>query len=223
MGNELSKKQGVCALLAGLYMALAYLVGIVIFLFILKYPEITSVEEKILILKDMGSMVFLTNMMMYILFGPVLVIFLLALKSSLNLEKSLLVKLSVIVGFIWAGSLTACGMIGNAAIAPALKLYQANTAEGILFWQTIETVTAGIGNGNGEILGGIMTLGLGIAMLKANSFKRALAVFGIVVGSVGIISVIPELTDLVGLFGILQLLWFIFTGITVFKINKGVK
>ena len=69
-----------------------------------------------------------------------------------------------------------------------------------------------IGNGNGEILGGLMTLGFGIAMLKDTHFSRGLGVFGIIVGAFGIVSLIPALVDLAVVFGILQLVWFVLTG-----------
>lgn len=220
MKTDLCKSR-LCGAASALYMAAAYFVGILIFLFILRYPQITSVEEKLRIVVEMRSVIFLTNLLMYVFFGPVLVLFILTLSSPLKRSAPLLVNFSAVIGFIWAGSLTASGMIANAALEPVINLHAANPAEAVLFWQMIETVTTGIGNGNGEILGGVMTLGFGIAMIKTALFRKALAVFTTVVGLIGIVSAIPGLTDLVGLFGLLQLLWFLFVGAALFKKERG--
>ncbi len=219
--NRLSGQQRFFGIASSVYLALSYLVGIVIFLFVLRYPEIKSAAEKVRIVTEMKSMVFLTNILMYILFGPVLVLFILALQSAITNSGSILARLSAIIGYIWAGSLTASGMIANAAIDPVTRLSASNPDQAAFFWQILDTVSMGIGNGNGEILGGLMTLGFGIVMLKEKRYGRVIGVFGIIVGAIGMLSLIPALIDMPGVFGITQLIWFIIVGVSFMRAEKG--
>lgn len=214
------RSQSIIGIATSLYMTLAYLAGIIIFIVILRYPEITEEIDKVKIIIEMKSMVFLTNVILYVLFGPVLIMFILFLKSMLDNSETMLVRFSAIIGYIWAGSLTASGMIANGAIEPITRLFSDNPDKAIDLWQMLDTVSMSLGNANGEILGGLMTLGFGIAMLKGIKISRGLGVLGIIVGSIGIISLIPALADLTVVFGLLQLVWFVLTAFSSIRIIK---
>lgn len=220
--NVLKRSQSIVGIVTSLYMALAYLAGIIIFIVVLRYPEITEEIDKVKIIIEMRSMVFITNLILYVLFGPVLILFILYLKSLLGNGGTMLVKFSTITGYIWAGSLVASGMIANGAIEPITRLFSDNPDKAIFLWDMLNTVSLSIGNGNGEILGGLMTLGFGITMLKEEHFPRGLGVLGVIVGAIGIISLIPELVDLAMVFGILQLVWFVMTGFSSIRLLRGV-
>ncbi len=197
---------------ASLYLALSYITGIIIFILVLRYPQITDDLEKVRIAVDMQSMVFITNLIMYVLFGPVLVLFIMFLTSRLEKRETLLIKFAAVTGFIWAGSLTASGMIANGALAPVVKLFAVNPDQAVYFWNIIDTVAIGLGNGNGEILGGLMTLGFSIAVLKDESFSNVAGILGIITGIIGIISLVPALMGLTAVFGMMQLVWFLIIG-----------
>lgn len=219
--NDVQKRPGIfIGIASSLYMALSYLIGIIIFIVILRYPELTEAVDKVMITVEMKSMVFLTNLIMYVLFGPVLVLFILFLKSMLKSSESVLVKFSSIIGYIWAGSLTACGMIANGALEPISRLFADNPDQAVYLWQMVDSVSTSIGNGNGEILGGLMTLGFGIAMFRDDHFSRGVGVLGIIVGVIGVVSLMPGLADLAILFGILQLVWFVLTGFASLRVKK---
>jgi hypothetical protein len=220
--NVLKGSKSLVGIASSMYMALSYLIGIIIFIIVLRYPEITEEIDKVMIIIEMKSMVFFTNLIMYVLFGPVLILFILFLESMLDNSRTMLVKFSAIIGYIWAGSLTASGMIANGAIEPITRLFSDNPEQAIYLWQMLDTVSMSIGNGNGEILGGIMTLGFGIAIMKDAHLSRGLGVFGIIVGSIGIISLIPTLAGLAVVFGILQLIWFVLTGFSSIRIKQEV-
>lgn len=80
----------------------------------------------------------------------------------------------------------------------------------------IETVVSGLGNGNGEILGGLWVLLVSVAALRTGGLPRGLNVLGLLVGAVGIISLVPGLTDLLtGVFGLSQIIWFVWLGIVL--------
>jgi len=204
---------------SSVYMAVAYITGILIFIVVLKYPQITEDLDKVKLIVEMKSMMFVSNLIMYVVFGPVLILFILFLVSLLDNRQTVLVKFSAIIGYIWAGSLTASGMIANGAIEPITRLFSDNPEQAVYLWQMLDTVSLSIGNGNGEILGGLMTLGFGIAILQNEHLSRGLGVFGIIVGSIGILSLIPALAGLAVIFGILQLGWFVLTGFSSISIK----
>jgi hypothetical protein len=128
---------------------------------------------------------------------------------------------ATVIGVIWAGSLVASGMIANAGIAPIVALYAEDPSQATLTWLGIETVANGIGNGNGEILGGLWTLLISWAALSTGRLPKGLNFLGLLVGVVGIFSLIPGLTDLAGLFGISQLIWYIWLGIVLLRSNTN--
>jgi hypothetical protein len=78
-------------------------------------------------------------------------------------------------------------------------------------------VTGGLGNGNGEILGGLWTLLISLAALRAGGLSKGLNILGLITGAVGIFSIIPGLTDLTGAFGLSQMAWFVWLGIVLLR------
>jgi hypothetical protein len=203
--------------LAAFYLAAAYLVGIVLFLVVLDYPSITEPAQKVALLVENQTVILVTNLLMYVFFGVILVILALALYDRLKSGAAALVQVATVIGVIWAGSLVASGMIANAGIAPVVALYAEDPSQAALTWLGIETVANGIGNGNGEILGGLWTLLISWAALRSGGLPKGLNFLGLLVGVVGILSLIPGLTDLTGLFGIGQLIWYVWLGIVLLR------
>jgi len=206
---------------SALYLAAAYLIGMVLFLVVLNYPGITDPYQKVALLVAKPMVIFSTNLLMYVFFGLVLIVLLLALYDRLKSGAPAIMQAATVIGLIWAGSLIASGMISNAGIAPVVALHAIDPAQAALIWQGIETVASGLGNGNGEILGGLWTLLVSVAALRAGGLPRGLNILGVVVGAVGIVSVAPGLTDLTGIFGLSQLIWFVWLGIVLLRSQAG--
>jgi hypothetical protein len=206
---------------SALYLAAAYLIGMVLFLAVLNTPSITDPAQRVALLVDKSMVIFTTNLIMYVFFGLFLIAFSLALYDRLKSGSPALMQVATAVGVIWAGSLIASGMVANAGISPTLALYAKDPAQAALTWQGIETVSSGLGNGNGEILGGVMTLLVSIAALRAGGLPKALNIIGLVVGAVGIVTMVPGLIDLAGLFGLGQVVWFVWLGIHLLRNNPG--
>jgi len=199
--------------LSAFYMAAAYLVNMILFLVVLDYPNITTASQKVTLLVEKQGVIFLTNLFGYVIFGLVLILFVIALYDRLSAGSPVLTKMAAILGTIWAGLLIASGMVANAGIAPAVALYTQDPAQAAMVWSMTETVANGLGNANGEILGGLMTLLISLAALRTAKMPKWLNIWGVVVGAIGIVSLIPALNSLVGLFGIGQIIWFIGLGI----------
>ena len=206
---------------AALYMALAHLIGIVIFLVILDYLSITDPAQKVALNVDKQMVVFSTNLLMYVFFGFFLIALSLALYDRLKAGAPALMQMATAIGIIWAGSLIASGMVSNAGIAPAVALYAKDPAQAALTWQGIESVANGLGNANGEILGGFWVLLVSLAALRIGGLPKGLNILGLLVGAVGIITIIPVLTDLTGIFGLGQIIWFVWLGIVLLRNSPG--
>jgi hypothetical protein len=203
---------------AALYLAAAYLIGMTLFLAVLDTPGITDPAQKVALLVDKQGIIFSTNLLMYVFFGVFLVVLSLALYDRLKSGSPAMIHLATVIGIIWAGSLIASGMIANAGIAPVIALYAKDPAQAALTWQGIETVANGLGNANGEILGGLWTLMVSLSALKAGRLPKALNILGLLVGTIGVLSLIPGLTGtLVGVFGLSQIIWYVWLGIVLLR------
>jgi len=164
---------------------------------------------------------FSTNLLMYVFFGVFLIVLSLALYDRLKSGTPAIMQVATVIGIIWAGSLIASGMVLNAGIAPVVALYTQDPARAALAWMEIETVASGLGNGNGEILGGLLTLLVSWAALRIGGLPKGLNILGLLVGAVGIISIFPGLTALTGIFGISQLVWYVGLGIVLLRSESG--
>jgi hypothetical protein len=211
--KTLQKMGGIAALL----MAAAYVAMMLIFIVVLNYATITDPAQKIAMLVDQPDMFFLSNLFGYVLFGVLLVVLCLALYDRLKTDSTGLVQVAVAIGIIWAGSLVASGMVANAAIAPTVALYASDPALAANNWSLIESISGGLGNANGEILGGAFTLIISWAAFKSGKLPKALNVLGLVLGLVGIISLAPILNSLAMLFGVLQIVWFAWLGTVLLR------
>ena len=207
---------------AALYMSLAHLTGLIIFIVILDYISITDIAQKIAMNVDNQAIVFSTNLLMYVFFGFFLVVFSLALYDRLKAGAPALMQVATAIGIIWAGSLIASGMVANAGLTTVVALNATDPTQAALTWQGIEPAIDGLGNANGEILGGLMTLLISLAALRAGEFSKGLNILGLVVGAVGIISLVPVLTGTLGpVFGLGQIIWFVWIGIVLLRSNTG--
>lgn len=211
--KTLQKSGGVAAM----YMAISHLIGIVIFLVVLDYLSITDPAQKVALNVDKQTIVFSTNLLMYVFFGFALVILSLALYDQMKSGAPALMQVGTAVGIIWAGSLIASGMVANAGLATVVALYARDPAQAVVTFQAIEAMANGLGNANGEILGGMWTLLVSLAAVRGGGLPKALNILGLLVGAVGILTILPALNDLTGLFGTGQIIWFVWLGIVLLR------
>jgi hypothetical protein len=207
---------------AALYMAAAYLIGLVIFLVVLDYTSITDPAQKVALNVDKQMVIFSTNLLMYVFFGLFLIILSLALYDRLKSGAPAIMQVATAIGIIWAGSLMASGMVANAGLAAIVPLYASDPAQAALTWQGIEAVVHGLGYGNGDILGGLLTLLVSLAALRAGGLPKGLNILGLLAGAVGILSIVPGLSEMMGgIFGLISIIWFIWLGIVLLRSNPS--
>ena len=115
--------------IAALYMALAHLTGLIIFIVILDYINITDAAQKVLMNVENQAVVFSTNLIMYVFFGFALIILSLALYDRLKSGAPAIMQVATAIGIIWAGSLIASGMVANTGLATIVPLYATDPAQ----------------------------------------------------------------------------------------------
>jgi hypothetical protein len=207
--------------IAALYMAISHLIGIVIFIVILDVLSITDPAQKLAMNIEKQTVVFSTNLLMYVFFGFALIVLSLALYDRMKSGAPALMQVATAIGIIWAGSLIASGMVANAGLATVVSIYAKDPTQAALTFQAIETMANGLGNANGEILGGPLTLLVSLAALRAGGLPKGLNILGILVGAVGIITIVPALNALVAVFGLGQIIWFAWLGIVLLRNNPN--
>ncbi|MHB9033409.1 MAG: DUF4386 family protein [Anaerolineae bacterium] len=210
--------------IAALYLAAANLIGMVLFLVVLDYLSITDSVQKVALNVDKHTIIFASNLLMYVFFGLFLIILSLALYDRLKSGAPAIMQVATAIGIIWAGALIVSGMVANAGLAVIVPLYAKDPAQAALTWQGIEAVVHGLGFGNGDILGGLLTLLVSLAGLRTGGLPKVLSILGLLVGAVGILSIIPGLTEVMaGIFGLGLIIWLIWLGIGLLRRNPGKK
>jgi hypothetical protein len=206
---------------AALYMAISHLIGIIIFIVVLDYMNITDPTQKLAMNIEKQTVIFSTNLLMYVFFGFALIVLSLALYDRMKSGAPVLMQVATVIGIIWAGSLIASGMVANAGLATVVPLYSTDPTQAALIWQGIESVANGLGNANGEILGGLWVLLVSLAALRTGGLPKGLNILGLLVGVMGIITIIPALNGLVAVFGLDQIVWFVWLGIVLLRNNPS--
>ncbi|MBK9925058.1 MAG: DUF4386 family protein [Anaerolineales bacterium] len=207
--------------IAALYMAISHLIGIIIFIVVLDYLNITDPSQKVALNVEKQSVIFWTNLLMYVFFGFALIVLSLALYDRMKSGAPSLMQVATAIGIVWAGSLIASGMAANAGLATIVALYAKDPTQAALTFQAIEAITNGLGNSNGEILGGPLTLLVSLAGLRTGGLPKGLNILGVFVGAIGIITIIPVLNTLTGVFGLGQIVWFVGLGIVLLRSDRG--
>jgi hypothetical protein len=207
--------------IAALFMAISHLIGLVIFIGVLDYISITDPAQKLAMNIDKQAVIFSTNLLMYVFFGFALIVLSLALYDRMKSGVPALMQVATAIGIIWAGSLIASGMVANAGLTTIVALYAKDPTQAALTFQAIESITNGLGNANGEILGGALTLLVSLAALRTGGLPKGLNILGLLVGAVGIITIIPALNAMVAVFGLGQIIWFVWLGIVLLRSNPG--
>jgi hypothetical protein len=201
---------------AALYLAAAYLVAMPYFLIVVDWASLVDPAQKVAALVANQNSMYAMHLITYVVFGIVLAALALALWKRLAGSPSI-AAVSGAVGLIWACMLVASGLVFNFGAAAVVDLYATSPAQAVSAWQAIEPVAEGLGSGQGELLGGLWVLLVSLAALRTAGLPKALNWLGIVIGTAGIASVIPVLLDARLVFGLLQIVWFIWLGIVMFR------
>lgn len=207
---------------AALYEAAAYLFAIVGYLLVVGMVNVEDPVQKVALLVENQSFLYILNLFTYIIFGILLVVLSLAIYDRLKVGSPALVHTATAIGLIWACVVMASGMVANVGMTTVVDIYGRDPAQAATAWLAIDSVALGLGGGGGEILGGTWILLVSWAGLRAREYPKALNYIGMVVGLAGLITVIPILGELRGLiFGLGQILWFVWLGVVMLRNNPN--
>ena len=202
--------------IAALYSGIIYVLGMLGYLLVLDYGNVVDPIQKVALLADNQTFTYLLTLFVYVLFGPFMVVLALALYDRLKTKYSAIMQVATAIGLIWACVVLASGMIFNIGMDNVVDLYGKDPAHATTVWLVIESVCDGIGGGN-EILGGLWVLLISWVALQAGGLPKALNYLGIVIGVAGILSALPGLGEVGLIFGLVQIVWFIWLGIIMFR------
>ncbi|MES3020244.1 MAG: DUF4386 family protein [Pseudomonadota bacterium] len=198
---------------AALFEAFAYLAGFAFMLTVLQPAPGTSPAPAVQLAHVLGMVGLFKawHVLIYVMFGAVLVVLVTALHEKLAAGTPPLMTVASAFGLIWAGLVIASGMIANVGLDTVARMHALDPQQATVAWQTLGAVQDGLGGGV-ELVGGLWIILLSIAALRQKILPRRLNYLGLIIGAAGILTIIPALKDLGALFGLAQIVWFIWLG-----------
>lgn len=213
--KDLRKMGGIAAL----YEAIAYVVGMVFYIFIVDYAGAVEPLQKVALLADNQTSMFLLTLIVFVIFAVFLVVLALALYDRLKAGSPAMAQTAAAFGLIWACVVIASGMIFIIGMNNVVEIYGTDPTQASTAWVAIDSVFDGLGGGS-EILGGIWILLVSWGALRAKAFPKVLNYLGVVIGVVGILSIVPALEALTTIYGLGQIPWFAWLGIVILQDGK---
>ncbi|MGB0937133.1 MAG: hypothetical protein ACPGTQ_06725 [Colwellia sp.] len=209
--NGLQRVGAVAAILE----AVIYITAFIFFGAIWNFPTNADSAQVFAFLAENRAVLSLVNLMMYVVFGILLAVLVLAIHERLKSNAPSLSRVASIFGIAWVVLVIASGMIANIGLGTAIDISNTNPEQAMTVWLTINAIVEGLGGGN-EIVGGLWVLLLSIASLKGNKLPKGLTFLGLFVGSIGVLTAYPAhvLTEI---FGLSQIVWFIWLGVYMLR------
>ena len=203
---------------AALIQAATYVAGIALYFTLLapNVAEDVGPVQRVALLARNQAVTYIWTMVIYVLSGVSLVVLALALYDRLKARSPAIVQTATAFGLIWASLVIAAGMIFNVGLGTAVDLYDKDPAQAATVWLAINSVFEGLERGN-VVLGGLWTLGVSSAALRAGVFSKALNYLGVVIGGASILSTFPALAVLVFVFGLGGIVWFVWLAIALLR------
>lgn len=209
--NNLQRVGGVAAIIE----AVIYISAFIYFGVFWDFPTSVTTIEKFAFLSNNQLILSIVNLTMYVIFGVFLALLVLAIHQRLKVSVENLSQLAAVFGFVWVVLVIASGMIANIGLAAAIELSGKDAEQAMTLWIVINTIVEGLGGGN-EVVGGLWVLLLSVAALKSNEFSKALNIFGLFIGLMGILTIYPA-DVLTEIFGLGQIVWFSWVGLFMFN------
>lgn len=214
--NNLQKMGGIAALIA----ATAYVTGFVLFIIILDPGVPLSLVERVALLVEKQTTMYLAILFMYVIGGFILIVLVQALYERLKQGSPAMMQTAAVLGYIWAAFLIAGGMIYIMGMGVVVELYPNEPEQAASMWLVIGVVFEGLGGGI-ESVGGLWSLLVSLAALRLSIFPKALNYLGLLVGLAGIFTIVPALEDLTDVFGLGQIFWFIWVGFILLRSDQS--
>lgn len=219
--KQLQKMGGIAALVE----ALTFMIGFALYLTLLESANYGSLSvsptQHAAFLVENQTLMYVWNLIIYVVFGIFLVVLSLALHKRLAELTSPLVPIATVFGLIWSVLVIASGMVANIGASLIITLYATDPVQAGNVWLSMSFVTNGLGGGN-EIVGGVWVLLLSWVALQGNILPKGLNYLGLVVSVSGILTVVPALELFGAIFGFGLIVWFVWVGIVLLSTNTDI-
>ena len=203
--------------LAAFYLALAFLAAIPYFLLVVDYPGATTAADKVALIAEHYSSMYVMYLATYVFFGMAIGVVALSLWDRLRSAAPATVRIATGIGLLWSFALVASGMVFVYGMTTVEPLVASDHVQAVTTWQAVEPVALALGGAGGELLGGLWVLLISLVVLRRGGLPKALGWLGVFIGAVGLVSVVPSLKDAAIAFGMLQIVWFVWLGVTLLR------
>ena len=217
--KNLQRIGGVAALID----AATYLVAIGLFLTLLAPMGNTELDfgQFMAFFMDNQIIVFIWDLLSYMVNGVFLVILALALYDRLKAGSPAMAQVATVLGLIWAVMVFASGFITIYGYEVIANLYGKDPAQAATLKLVLDTVTLGLDHSD-RFLGCLWVLLVSWAALRSGALPKALNYLGMVIGMPGIISTLfPAFNELGIAFGLGIIVWWIWLGIVMLRSNPS--
>ena len=208
---------------AALIDAATYLVAIGLFLTLLAPMGNTELDfgQFMAFFMENQMIVFIWDLLSYMVNGVFLVILVLALYDRLKAGSPAMAQVATVLGLIWAVMVFASGFITIYGYEVLANLYGKDPAQAATLKLVLETVTLGLDHSD-RFLGCLWVLLVSWAALRSGALPKALNYFGLVIGMPGIISTLFAAFNELGIaFGLGIIVWWIWLGIVMLRNNPS--
>ena len=188
----------------------------VFYLLVVDYVSVVDPVQKVALLADNLVGMYISNQLIYVVFGIILVALALALYDRLKAGSTAMVQTATVFGLFWAVLLIGAGMVFPIGMDTVFDLYSTDPAQAAMVWLAIESVHQGLGGAN-EIVGGLWVLLISWAALREGGLPRALNYLGVVIGVGGLLMFVPTLEVIGPIFGLGIIVWFVWLGIVMLR------
>ena len=214
--NDLQKTGGVAALI----LAATFVVGLGLFFALLEPKGFGTGDvdpgQFVAFLVDNQAIMYIWNLIIYVVFGFFMVVLALALYERLKAGSPAMAQTATAFGLIWATLAIASGMLIMSDLGVVVDLYAKDPAQAASVWFVLNSVETGLFSSY-EIPGGLWVLLVSWAALRAGGLPRALGYLGVVIGVAGLLTVVPTGDALNAVFGLGSIVWFVWLGIVMLR------
>lgn len=206
--------------ISSLYMAFAYIFGMIGFLAVANVSGVADPAKKLILIMDNQAFLSILYLLVYLVFSVALVFLSLALYNLFKDRSPVLAQAATVMGIIWASVLIGSGLVYIFGMETVKNLYDTNPVQAGTVWLSIESVSEASGI---EFLGGVWVLLISFVALQARKLNKALSYLGVLIGVAGIVSALPGLRDVGMIFGLGQIVWFIWLGVVMLRDNRSME
>ena len=129
---------------AALYLAAAYIVGMIGFLAVVNVSGVADPVQQVALMADNLAFLYILHLLVYVVWGIFMVVLALALYERLKAGSPAIVQTATVFGIFWGCVIIISGMIQNVGMQTVVDLYGKDPTQAGTVWLTIDSVLGGL-------------------------------------------------------------------------------